>query len=314
MLTNVFWILLGLAVAYGGAEAFIRGSVSVARRLRVPPVIVGLTIIAWGTSAPELFVSLDAALNANHGVSVGNVIGSNIFNVGIILGLAALLCPLTVHLQLIRVDIPILVGITVLLLAVFHDGQLGRAEGALLLLCFLLYTAATFYFSRRSAPRDVVEEFTEAQPRPLGSLLVECLLIAGGLAALIFGADRLVDGAVALGRDLGVSETVIGLTVVAAGTSLPELVTSVVAAARKEPDVAVGNIVGSNIFNVSCILGVSSTITPLTGGQIELVDLIALVVSSVILVPMAWTGFVLQRWEGVVLLVAYGGYSVLLWS
>lgn len=311
--TSLFWISIGLALAYAGAEAFIRGSVSAARRLRIPPLVVGLTIIAWGTSAPELAVSLDAALNESQGVSLGNVLGSNIFNVGIILGLSALVYSVTVKLQLIRFDIPILVGISVLLLGSFYDSRITRVEGMVLFACFLLYSAATFYLARRAAPPEVIQEFTEAQPRAFRSIPIECILIAGGLALLIYGADLLVDGAVILARNVGVTESVIGLTVVAAGTSLPELVTSVVAAARKEPDVVVGNIVGSNIFNVTCILGLSSIIAPTAGSQVGPVDLFASLMSAVILLPMAWTGFVLRRWEGLVLLLAYAAYIAYVW-
>ncbi len=312
-MTSVLLICLGLALAYAGAEGFIRGSVSLARRFRIPPLVVGLTIVAWGTSAPELAVSLDAALKESAGVSLGNVLGSNIFNVGVILGLSALIRPVSVKLQLIRFDIPVLVGISCLLLGMLLDSALGRLEGIVFLVCFVFYSATTFVIAKRGAPREVVQEFAEAQPRPLRSIAVEILLIVVGLGVLIYGADLLVRGAVELARGLGVSETVIGLTIVAAGTSLPELVTSLVAAARNEPDVAVGNIVGSNIFNVTCILGLSSTITPLESSQISRLDLTAVLACAVILLPMAWTGFVLKRWEGIVLLVGYGVYVALLW-
>ncbi len=312
-MTILLWTCLGLALAYVGAEAFIRGSVSVARRFRIPPLVVGLTVISWGTSAPELAVSLDAAVNNNVGVAVGNVLGSNIFNVGFILGLSSLVCPIAVKLRLIRFDIPILAVISILTFGALYDSQLTRIEGILLLTAFLLYVAATFYLLKKGASQEVVQEFAEAEPRRFNSILVACLCIVGGLAVLIYGADLLVDGAVELARTLGVTETVIGLTVVAAGTSLPELVTSLVAAARKEPDVAVGNIVGSNIFNVTCILGLSSTITPIAAIDIGRIELIALVIAAVVLIPLTWGDFILKRWEGVVLLSAYVVYVTFLW-
>lgn len=315
MLLSSIWMALGLALAYVGAEAFIRGSVLAARRLRIPPLIVGLTIISWGTSAPELAVSMDAAISGNAGVSVGNVLGSNVFNVGVILGLSALVLPLTVHVQLVRFDIPILVVISVFSFIALHDGDVSRTEGALLLAAFLLYGATTFFYARRApaAPQTSERSSADAVERPLRSPLADCVYIVGGLAVLVYGADLLVDGAVDFATVLGVSEAVIGLTVVAAGTSLPELVTSIVAAARKQPDVAVGNIVGSNIFNLALILGLSATVTPIAGASVGTVAAVALLGSALILVPMAWSGFVLERWEGVVLLLAYVAYVALLW-
>ncbi len=312
-MTSVLWILVGLALAYCGAEAFIRGAVSLSRRFGIPPLVVGLTVIAWGTSSPELAVSVKAALNANSGMSLGNVLGSNIFNVGIILGLTALTLPLRVKLQLIRFDIPTLAVITLLAFGALYDSQVSRTEGVLLLTTFVVYSAATFYFAKKESPQEVVKEFVDAEPRRFRSVGVDLLCIGAGLAVLVYGADLLVRGAVTLARALGVTEAVIGLTVVAAGTSLPELVSSLVAAKRKEPDVAVGTIVGSNIFNITFILGLSSTITPVSQSEIGKVELGALLISAVVLIPMAWTGFVLMRWEGAVLLAGYGVYVALLW-
>ena len=312
-MTSALWILAGLVLAYCGAEAFIRGAVSLSRRFRIPPLVVGLTVIAWGTSAPELAVSVKAALDANSGVSLGNVVGSNIFNVGIILGITALVLPIKVKLQLIRFDIPILAVISLLGVGALYDSQVSRTEGFLLLMIFVGYSAATFHFARKEAPPEVLQQFTDAQPGRLRSAAVELLCIVAGLSVLIYGADLLVDGAVNLARSLGVTEAVIGLTVIAAGTSLPELVASLVAAARKEPDVAVGTIVGSNILNITFILGLSSTIKPITQSELGNVDLGALLISTVILIPLVWTGFVLKRWEAAVLVAGYCIYVALLW-
>lgn len=312
-MADFFWIGFGLALSCVGAEVLIRGAVSIAGRFRIPPLVVGLTIVAWGTSAPELAVSLNAALTNNAGVSVGNVLGSNIFNVGVILGLAALVCPLTVRLQLIRVDLPILAVVSVIACVVLSDGQVTRTEGLTLLAAFVFHNAVTFFLLKREAPPEVVEGFHQAQPRRLNSIVLECLSIVGGLAVLVYGASLLVGGAVGLARTAGFSEAVIGLTIVAAGTSLPELITSVLAAIRREPDVAVGNIVGSNIFNLALILGLSSTITPIADTDIGVVDLAAVGTAALILIPMAWTGFVLNRWEGAILLLGYISYVALIW-
>lgn len=312
-MTNTLGIGLGLLLAYLGAEAFIRGTVSVSRRFRIPPLVVGLTVIAWGTSAPELAVSLDAASSQNHGVSLGNVLGSNLFNVGVILGLSALIFPVTVKLRLIRFDLPILIAITAVLLATFADNRIGRFEGVLLLTGFFAYCIITFVLARKETSKEVIQEFTEAQPRGVRSAFLEWLLILAGLGILLFGADLLVKQSVALARALEIDEAVIGLTIVAAGTSLPELVTSLVAAARKEPDVAVGNIVGSNIFNLGCILGLSSTIAPIESNRVGAFNLAALGISAVILLPLGRTGFVLNRWEGLALLLGYGAYLAVLW-
>lgn len=311
-MTSLIWIGIGLTLAFVGAEAFIRGSVSIAGRLGIPPLVVGLTILAWGTSAPELAVSVDAALRGSTGVYVGNVIGSNVVNICVVLGISALVCPVAVKLELVRFDIPVLVGLSILVTAALYDARLTFTEGVLLLIAFLLYSASTFYFAKKGASAEVIQEFREAQPRRPGSVPLECALLVGGLGILIYGADLLVGGAVEFARVMGVTETVIGITVVAAGTSLPELVTSLAAMARKEPDVAVGNLVGSNILNLTCVLGLSTSMAPVRSCQVERIDLGALTLSAVIVLPMARTGFVLKRWEGAVLILAYGAYILVL--
>jgi len=308
MMTAI-WLIAGLAVLTAGAEFLVRGGAALALRLRIRPLVVGLTVVAFGTSAPELAVSIKAALAGQGDVAAGNVIGSNIFNIAAILGLSALILPLSVHAKLIRIDIPLMIVVTVVAIVMMWDNQLSRVEGMLLLAGLLVYVWATFQFTSRES--KAVEEETSAElPQPGRSALLEIFMIIGGLAALVLGADMFVRGAIALAQWFGLSEAVIGLTIVAAGTSLPELATSVVAAFRKHTDIAVGNVVGSNIFNILAILGLSGVIKPFSTQNIITLDSMSMLVFAVLLFPLAATGFHLKRWEGAVLL---GGYVVYIW-
>lgn len=310
------WIELfgGLLLACAGADLFVRGAVSLCRRLGVPPLWVGLTVVAWGTSSPELAVSLEAALAGETGVSMGNVLGSNVFNVGVILGLSALISPVAVRLQLVRREIPLLAGITIVGVAFLADGAVSRLEGAGLLLLFLGTCLLGVLQMRKSraAPEEKSEAIEKSLPATHRQWILDVLLVAGGLGMLIQGSDFLVAGALVLARDLGISETVIGLTIVAAGTSLPELLTSVIAALKREPDVALGNIVGSNLFNLTAILGLSTLITPVEVSPVGAFELGSLLVSALVLIPVAWTGHVVSRAEGFCLLGAYSTSVVLL--
>ena len=311
--TEVALFALGLVAAFLGAELFVRAASSIATRFGIPPVVIGLTIVAWGTSSPELAVSLRAALQGESGVALGNVVGSNIFNVGIILGLAACIRPMSVKLSLLRVDAPILVGLTLLFCLLFFRGSsLSRADGALLLGVFVAYSWVTLAFTRREMPPEVREEFSREQPRLFKNVWVATMCLMGGLALLLYGGALLVDQALVLARATGVSERVIGLTIVAAATSFPELLTSVVAAIHRSADIAIGNIIGSNIFNLAAILGASSLITPIDAGGLALLDVGVLVVSSAVLLPVMWTRFTIDRREGVVLIGAYAVYVVAL--
>ena len=313
MATEVALFALGLLAAFLGAELFVRAASSIATRFGIPPVVIGLTIVAWGTSSPELAVSLRAALQGESGVALGNVVGSNIFNVGIILGLAACIRPMSVKLSLLRVDAPILVGLTLFFCLLFFRGSsLSRADGALLLGVFVAYSWVTLAFTRREVPPEVREEFSREQPGLFKNVWVATVCLMGGLALLLYGGDLLVDQALVLARATGVSERVIGLTIVAAATSCPELLTSVVAAIHRSADIAIGNIIGSNIFNLAAILGASSFITPIDAGGLAPVDVGVLVVSSAVLLPVMWTRFTIDRREGVVLIGAYAGYVVAL--
>ena len=310
MTVNMAYIVFALLLLFAGAEILVRGSASIAIRAGLSPLMVGLTIVAFGTSSPELVVSVKAALAQQGDISVGNVVGSNSFNIGIILGLTALVCPIPVHLQLIKVDAPLALGIAILLPFFLRNEALGRVEGLVLFVGIITYTWMSVYLGRKAG--------SEAQsdvsiPSVSGHWLIDVAFIVTGLGVLVLGSRLLVDHAVILAKVLGVSEAVIGLTIVAAGTSMPELATSVVAAFRKQPDLAIGNIVGSNIFNILAILGLASLISPLHAPGISRLDYTVMIAFSVLLIPLLYTGRLLHRLEGATLLTLYGVYLFVLW-
>lgn len=309
----ILWIGAALALLFFGAEWLVRGSAALALRLGVTPLVIGLTVVAFGTSTPELVVSTVAALKGQGDIAVGNVVGSNIFNICVILGLSALLAPLKVKMQLIRLDTPIMIGVSLLFFALFRDFRISRVEAGLLVFGIVVYTVANVVLARREVSAEVRAEFAEAVPRKPGKLWLDLLLIAGGLAVLVVGSRLLVTNAVGLARLLGISEAVIGLTIIAAGTSMPELATSVVAALRKQADIAIGNVVGSNIYNLLAIIGVSGLLSPLHAPGIKAFDLYLMLGTAAALLPLMWTGLVLKRWEGALLVAAYGGYIYVLW-
>jgi len=266
-----------------------------------------------GTSAPELVVSLKSALSGQGDLAVGNVVGSNIFNIGIILGLTALICPIPVHRQVIRMDAPIAVGVALLLPLLLWNERIGRIEGAALTVGIFAYTWVNIVIARQENP-NAPSPSPETPAVPVSrSWLLDLGMILAGLALLIGGSRLLVDHAVTLARSFGVSEVVIGLTIIAAGTSMPELATSCVAAFRRQADIAIGNIVGSNIFNLLAILGISSLITPLEAPGISTLDLSIMIVLTVLLLPLIHTGRTLHRLEGALLLFLYGTYLYFLW-
>lgn len=314
MTSPLLFLLPGLVLLFLGGEGLVRGSAALALRLGLTPLVVGLTVVAFGTSAPEMVVSVGAALDGHGAIAIGNVIGSNIFNTGLILGVTALLFPLKVQLQILRIDAPIMVGASLLAAWMLADLRIGRLEGAMLLGGLLAYTLFTVLYTKKvQASAEVEAEFAAAIPAPRGSVWRDLLFIGGGLALLIAGSRLFVEGAVGLARNFGVSEAVIGLTIIAAGTSMPELVTCLVAALKKEPDIALGNIVGSNIFNVLGILGAAALAQPMVGTGIKLSDLYVTILFAVALVPILWSGLKLQRWEGGLLLAGYLGYVAWLW-
>ena len=314
MFLSIVEILIGVVLLYFGAEWLVSGGVKIATRLSVPSLIIGLTLVAFGTSAPELAVSIDSALNGQGDISIGNVAGSNICNIGLILGAAALINPLSVKLQLFKFDSPVMV-LAALGLALFcwFTGGVPRWGGVLFLLLFAAYTIVLILLARREkrdADNSVSEEAHILSWRD--SFWFSAVLVIVGLGLLIAGAKILVTGAVEIGRICGLSEAVIGLTIVAIGTSLPELATSVVAAVRSERDIAVGNVVGSNIFNVFAIMGIVPLISPVKVTGIGTVDWVVLLLFSIALLPLMRSGFEISRKEGAVLVTGFIGYLIYL--
>lgn len=306
----------GLAFLITGAELLVRYASRLSLSLGVSPLIVGLTIVAFGTSSPELAVNIRSALAGNSDIAVGNIVGSNIFNVLFILGASALMSPLVIHSKLVKMDVPIMIGVSVLLLLFSLDGRLGPLEGLLFFLGAMGYTLFSIWEARREKWVDIGIETTSLADKPTPAFFLQVIFfIILGLALLIIGANWLVFGAVALAAMLGVSDSVIALTIVAAGTSLPEVATSCVAAYRKQLDIAVGNVVGSNIFNILAILGISALIPsaglPLTG-SVMIFDIPFMVAVCVVCLPLFISGNVLSRWEGGFLLLYYAVYVIYL--
>ncbi len=315
---TVVLFVLGIALLIGGADLLVRGASRLARGFGISPLVVGLTVVAYGTSSPELAVSVRSALAGQADIALGNVVGSNIFNVLFILGLSATVTPLIVPQQIVRLDVPIMIGVTVLTLVFALDGRLSAAECAILLAGAIAYTGFLVRASRRESAAVAAEyatEFSDDASRR-GGVLVQVGLVIAGLVLLVLGARWLVDAAITMARSMGVSELVIGLTIVAAGTSMPEVATSVLAAFRGERDIAVGNVVGSNIFNVLAVLGLSGTV----GGGIDVApavltfDLPVALAVAIACLPITFSGHRIARWEGGLFLayyVAYTGYVVL---
>ncbi len=310
----ILLLAAGVVALSVGADWLVRGSVGLGLRAGVSPLIAGLTIVAIGTSAPELVVSLMAAARGQSEIALGNVVGSNIFNIGLILGLTAVLTPLRVRSQLVRLDIPILIGLTAAFLFMFRDFAISHGESIVLLICMIAYLGMNIFNARGGRGRQLNEQFEDEIAPPSGPVWKDAALTLAGLALLIFGSRLFVNGATDIARNLGVSEAVIGLTVVAAGTSLPELAASLSAALRRHADVAVGNIVGSCIFNLVVIVGITGlTAGPLRAPGLTAVDLALMSGLTVLLVFFGRTGFTLNRWEGLVLLSVFAGYQIWLW-
>ncbi len=306
------WTLLataaGLAMLYFGGDSLIRGASTLAARLGVSSLSIGLTVVAFGTSAPELVVSLDAALAGANDISVGNVVGSNIANIALILGLAALLRPALVEAKVVRIDTPIMIVASLALIGILANGTVSRVEGCILLTCLVAYIVFTFRQVRRE-PAAVREEFASVAPGAPSPTWVSMLFVLAGLVLLIAGGHMLVNAVVDLATALGISQAATGLTIVAIGTSLPEFATSVLAALRNQGDIAVGNIVGSNIFNILGILGVTAAVQPLHLGGITWFDLGAMVALACALWLMLVSSRQLGRTEGALLLASFITYT-----
>lgn len=315
---DILLLILGLALILGGANFLTDGSAALAQRFRVPEFIVGLTIVAVGTSTPELVVSVLSAAAGNSDVAIGNVVGSNIFNVFVILGICALIAPLPLTGGNIRRDIPFVTAASVLLLLFTSDrllglGQadaIGRIDGIIMLLLYIALIRYTIRTEGRTAVQATPETAAAGKPKRGKAMWLIVVMIAGGLAGLVFGGELFLRSATAIARALGVSESVIAITLVAGGTSLPELASSVVSLIKGKADMALGNVIGSNIANILLILGLSATINPLTLGGITRIDLLVVLLSSVLLFVSAFTfrRKAVDRWEGFLFLVIYALY------
>jgi len=308
MLLPLLQALLGLTLLTVGADIFVRGAGEVGRRVGLSDLIIGLTVLATGTSAPEVAVSVSAAISGRGEVALGNVVGSNIFNVLVVLGLSAVIAPVLVQRQIVRIDLPIMLGVATLPVILGLDGSLGRGDGTLLLLLLVLYMAVLAMLSRKGGVK-----LDDAHRAGRITLPRAALYLFGGVGLLVIGGTQLVDGATVVARSLGVSELVIGLTLVAAGTSMPELATSIVAAIRGQRDMAVGNVVGSNIFNVLAVLGAAATAAelPMPRGALTF-DLPVMIAVSLVCLPIFLTGRRIARGEGAVLLGYYALYIIYL--
>jgi len=314
------YLIAGLVLLVFGAEVLVRGAAKLAAQFGISPLIIGLTVVAFGTSAPETAVSVQAALAGSGDIAIGNVVGSNIANVLFILGLTALIAPLIVSRQLIRLDVPIMIGASLVTYALAWDGTLSRLDGTLLFAAIIGYTLFLIQSSRRAnaeaaASDEFAKEFSaDAHPKRYSSFINAGLVIVG-LVLLVVGSNFLVEGAVSLARALGLSELVIGLTVIAVGTSLPELATSILAAIRGERDIAVGNIVGSNIFNLLCVLGLSALVAPqdvAVAASALAFDFPVMIAVALACLPIFFTGYSISRWEGLLFLAYYIAYTAYL--
>ncbi len=319
-IVTIVLFVLGLALLIVGAEGLVRGASRMALGLGISPLVVGLTVVAFGTSAPELAVSIQSALSGPNGadVALGNVVGSNIANVLLILGISAAITPLVVQQQLIRLDVPLMIGISVVVFVMALDGTISRIDGLILFAGIIAYTVFAIRQSRQESAEVQEEyraEFNANRPQSIGDWLKNVAFLIGGLALLVVGSRWMVDGAVSFARVFGVSELVIGLTIVAVGTSLPEIATSIVAALRGERDIAVGNVVGSNIFNLLSVLGLSSVVAP-AGISVAPAalnfDMPVMIAVAVACLPIFFTGRLIARWEGWLFLGYYIAYTLYL--
>lgn len=299
--------LIGLVALVIGAEILVRGAVAIALRASISPLVVGLTIVAMGTSMPELLVSLMAALKGNPELAIGNVVGSNIVNISFILGASILIFPIEVDQEARKIHWPVMMAASLIFIAFCWNDRFGRVEGMVFILLLVVYAIAMIGASRRK--QQVATPLSTVQPGPLWRSLMQ---LTFGVAALAFGADMFVDGAVQLAGILGVSDQLVGVTIVAVGTSLPELITSIMAAFRKQPDISLGNLIGSNIFNLLGIIGITATISPI---PIDLgsfgLDVAAMILIALVLLPLMFWGRKLGRPHGAILSLTYVVYILL---
>ena len=298
---------------YFGADWLVQGAVTIALHFGLSPLLVGLTVVALGTSLPEALVSVQASLDNQGGMALGNVIGSNILNIALILGISALIQPLKVDSHLVKADVPLLVGASFLLIVLLEDFHISRMEGALLLLCIVFYVTGNIMTVKRTSPTEDEIEGMEIPEDPSKNLLRDIGFLILGLIALAFGSNFLVSGAVDLARLWGLSEALIGLTIVSIGTGTPELATALMAAYRKTADIAIGNAVGSNLFNIMFVVGLAGLVAPMDATGINSSDLYVMFGLTILLLPTVWTGLVLDRKEGFLFVAIYVAYIYYLW-
>ncbi len=298
---EIVWLLVSLVILYYGAEGLVSGAASLAKRIGISPLVIGLTIVSIGTSMPELVVSVKAAMSGQSAISIGNVLGSNFFNIGIILGMSALIYPLAVKRQLLKLDVPVMIFAALLFFLMFLDYKISHVEALIFILLLLSYISYLLFISKKNT---TVEE-EEEEIKKTKHWALDILFIGVGLLALVYGSDLLVVNATLIAGRLGMSEAMIGLTIVAVGTSMPELATSVVAAIKKRSDIAIGNVVGSNIFNVLLILGVAGLIQPISTPEINYVDGLFMIGISLLLWLFMKAGSRIKRWQGAAFIAFY---------
>ena len=309
MLLSILYILIGVVVVLWGADRLTEGAVGVAERLHIPQLVIGLTIVAIGTSMPEFCVSLVSALKGTADLAVGNVVGSNIFNSLLIVGITAMVAPMTILKSTVRLDIPFALLASVMLAAFCYDGELTRLDAGILFGLFLVFMFITLQHAKRGEKKEESEENEDAKERERTMAVWKMVaLILVGLACLVLGSNVFVDGATKVAAALGVSDAVIGLTVVAMGTSMPELATSVVAARKGNSGIAIGNVLGSNVFNILLVIGLTGVINPMHIQGITWIDLSMLILSMVLLLLFSYTKYTIARWEGAVLTILFAGY------
>ena len=312
MILNVLFILVGIVLVLWGADRLIDGAVAVAEKMKMPQIVIGLTIVAMGTSMPEFCVSLVSALKGTTDLAVGNIVGSNIFNTLLIVGVSAWVAPMTILKSTVRKDIPFALFASVILLVMCLDGNISRLDAGILFVLFLVFMYVTLKGAKTkdddtTAKTDSIED----NKKPMATWLSIVWIIVG-LACLIGGSNLFVEGATKVAEHIGVSEAVIGLTIVAGGTSLPELATSVVSARKGNSGIAIGNVLGSNVFNILAILGVTGVITPMHLQGITMLDLSMMVFSTLLVWLFSFTKYKIARWEGIVLTIVFIGYMVVL--
>jgi cation:H+ antiporter len=310
------WLIVGIVTLVIGAEWLVRGASTVATKLGVAPIVVGLTVVAFGTSAPEMAVSVSGALSGSADVAIGNVVGSNTFNILFILGLSAAISGLSIEQRILKFDIPILILISLVTYGLILNDSVSRVEGVILFVGVIVYTGWLLKGARKSESPAVEKEYKTAVESVEGKTFSKSLgfqigLVTVGLALLVLGSQLLVNSATEIASALGVSDLVIGLTVVAAGTSLPELATSVLAAIRGQRDIAVGNVVGSNIFNLLAVLGASAAVSSngvVVNSEVIRLDFPVMLAATIVLLPICWNGFMIKKWEGGLLAAFYVAY------